>query len=79
MAWKPTVASDEQADTNLQTVKAFKLRNELLEHYCMFPEAHRILLSFCTYSMLTGSIGRTTVQVPFYRIDFPDASSYWAK
>ena len=29
--------------------------------------------------MLTGSVGRTTVQVPFYRLDFPDDNSYWAK
>ena len=57
-------------------------RIEMLEKYCTFPDAHRTLLSFCTYTALSRSgagVGRSRVQYAIFRDDHTDPKSFWFK
>ena len=79
MLFKGPIIVPNKAPCNLPTERQAALRDNLLTLYCEITEAKRILLAFCTYSMLTGKVGRTSVQVPFSRLDFPDNTNYWCK
>ena len=50
-------------------------RIEMLERYCRFPDAHRTLLSFCTFTALSRSgagFGKSRVQFAVFRDDYTD-------
>ena len=78
MVNKTPVFSDQRPEIHRPNSRQELFREQLLSHYCVFREAHRILLSFCTFSTLTGGTGYTTVQVPYKRGDVKDPMSHWA-
>ena len=79
MVYKTPVYIDQKVEKHKPDFVKKQFLNDLLYLYCVFTEAQRILLAFCTFSTLTGTMGYTTVQVPFKRADFPDPNSHWGK
>ena len=70
MIFTGTVIMDRRITGNLPTTVNEVPRLKMLEKYCRFPDAHKILLTFCTYTALSRSgagTGKTRVQFSIYR------------
>ena len=55
MVYKTPVFCDHKIEKHQPNYKKLQFADDLMRHYCEFTEAHRILLSFCTFSTLTGT------------------------
>ena len=71
------VIIDDKPSGNLPRHQDEVDRDKALQRYCKFDEAHRVLLSFCTYTGLSGGVGKTRVQFPIYRDDFTSPKNFW--
>ena len=80
MIFTMPVIMDNTAKGNLPLQVKDEIRQEMLERYCRFREAHRILMTFCTYTALSGNFGeKSRVQYPIHSDDFTDPENYWYK
>ena len=77
MIFTMPVIIDDKPSGNLPRHQDEVDRDKALQRYCKFDEAHRVLLSFCTYTGLSGGVGKTRVQFPIYRDDFTSPKNFW--